>query len=127
MTFMKGDDPDLSQHERQLLHHIPSEGGVSLGWLAQHLALPKSSASVLVQDLARRGFVRRTRDPDDERRLSITLTAAGRRRVEADTVLRPEPLSEALAALPRTHREAALEGLERLAREGERLSARAAS
>jgi DNA-binding MarR family transcriptional regulator len=111
----RNDDPDLSQHERQLLHHIPATGGVALTAVAAHLALPKSSASVLVKDLARRGFVRRVRDSVDERRLALTLTAKGRRRVQADTVLRPDALAAALAALPQRRRQGLLTGMEALA------------
>src|SRR4051794_26018837 len=76
----RGDEAGLGQHERQVLHHVPVEGGVALSWLARHLALPKSSTSVLVKDLERRGFVRRARDARDERRLAIVLTEAGRPR-----------------------------------------------
>ena len=115
----RSDDPDLSQHERQLLHHIPAEGGVALTWLARHLALPKSSTSVLVKDLARRGFVRRARDPADERRLALVLTAEGRRRVDADSVLDPGGLAAALADLPDRRRAALLRDLERLAQAAE--------
>ncbi|MET0809839.1 MAG: MarR family winged helix-turn-helix transcriptional regulator [Thermoleophilaceae bacterium] len=115
----RGDDPDLSQHERQLLHHIPAEGGVALTWLARHLALPKSSTSVLVKDLARRGFVRRARDPADERRLALVLTAEGRRRVDADSVLDPGGLAAALADRPNRRRAALLRDLERLAQAAE--------
>ena len=115
----RSDDPDLSQHERQLLHHIPAEGGVALTWLARHLALPKSSTSVLVKDLARRGFVRRARDPADERRLALVLTAEGRRRVDADSVLDPGGLATALADLPDRRRAALLGDLERLAQAAE--------
>lgn len=115
----RSDDPDLSQHERQLLHHIPAEGGVALTWLARHLALPKSSTSVLVKDLARRGFVRRARDEADERRLALVLTAEGRRRVDADSVLDPGGLAAALAELPDRRRAALLRDLERLAQAAE--------
>jgi DNA-binding MarR family transcriptional regulator len=108
------DDPDLSQHERQLLHHVPPEGGVALTWLARHLALPKSTASVLIKDLERRGFVRRTRDRADERRLAIVLTDKGRRRVESDTVLDPAAVAAALDRLEASTRAALLDGLERL-------------
>jgi DNA-binding MarR family transcriptional regulator len=94
----RGDDPELSQHERQLLHHVPVEGGIALTDLAAHLALPKSTASVVVKDLERRGFVRRARDERDERRLAIVLSTRGRRRVAADTVLEPAALRRALAA-----------------------------
>jgi DNA-binding MarR family transcriptional regulator len=113
----RSDDPDLSQHERQLLHHLPAEGdGISLGELARHLALPKSSASVLVKSLARRGFVRRTRSEADERRLDLVLTPEGARRVAADTVLEPAALAAALERLDPAPREALLAGLEALAR-----------
>lgn len=113
------DDPDLSQHERQLLHHVPASGGVALTWLAGHLGLPKSTTSVLLKDLERRGFVRRLRDADDERRLAVVLSPEGRRRVERDTVLEPRQLAEALERLGAPDREALLAGLERLAGEAE--------
>lgn len=115
----RGDDPDLSQHERHLLHHIPASGGVALTWLARHLALPKSTTSVLVKDLERRGFVQRLRDSQDERRLALVLTPAGQRRVADDTVLEPAPLAAALAGLSANERKQLLRGLERLADEAE--------
>ena len=111
----KPDDPDLSQHERQILHHLTVAEGTPLTWLAHHLALPKSSASALVKSLARRGLVHRVRDQDDERRLAITLTDEGRRRVAQDTVLDPAALAAALARLPATSRAALLDGIEQLA------------
>lgn len=118
----RGDEPGLSQHERQLLHHVPATGGVALIDLAHHLALPKSTASVVVKDLERRGFVRRRRDTRDERRLAIVLTAEGRRRVAADTVLEPGPLGQALDALAAGRRAALLDSIEALADAAERLS-----
>jgi DNA-binding MarR family transcriptional regulator len=117
----RGDEANLGQHERQVLHHVPAEGGVALSWLARHLALPKSSTSVLVKDLERRGFVRRARDPRDERRLAIVLTGQGRRRVAADTVLEPARLARALDSLPERRRASLLAGMEALAEAAERL------
>ena len=90
--------------------------------LARHLALPKSTASVVVKDLERRGFVRRRRDRNDERRLAIVLTAEGRRRVAADTVLEPDRLARALAALPEARRVALLDAVDALADAAERTS-----
>jgi DNA-binding MarR family transcriptional regulator len=119
LHLRRGDDPDLSEHERQLLHHIPAAApGVTLGEVADHLALPRSSASVLVKDLAQRGFVRRARDRADERRLALLLTAEGARRVAADSVLDPERLDAALAALAPAERAALVDALERLAAAG---------
>src|SRR5262245_55484449 len=115
LALHRADDPDLSQHERALLHHVPVEGGVQLGRLAWHLALPKSTASTLVKDLERRGFLTRRRDPLDERRLAITLTPLGHERVRADSVLDPAGLAEALEALAPAQRTTLVEGLELLA------------
>src|SRR4051794_6868622 len=119
LHLRRGDDPDLSEHERQLLHHIPAAApGVTLGEVADHLALPRSSASVLVKDLARRGFVRRARDRADERRLALLLTAEGARRVAADSVLDPARLDTALATLEPDERAALVAALERVAAAG---------
>jgi len=90
--------------------------------LAAHLALPKSTASVVVKDLERRGFVRRARDTRDERRLAIVLSEEGRARVAADTVLEPAGLTRALAALDEEEREALLRAFEALADAGEKLA-----
>jgi DNA-binding MarR family transcriptional regulator len=124
MHLRHGDDGDLSEHERQLLHHIPaSPPGVPLGAVSRHLALPSSSASVLVKDLARRGFIARTRDPRDERRLALVLTRRGAARVAADSVLDPERLGAALATLPADERRALVAALERVAAAGAALPA----
>ena len=64
----------------------------------------------------------RARDERDERRLAIVLSEEGRARVAADTVLEPEPLSRALAALPGSQREELLRAFEALADEGEKLA-----
>src|SRR2546421_6988991 len=104
------DEPDLSQHERQLLHHVPVDGGVSLSWLAEHLALPKSTASVLVKSLGQRGFVERARDPGDERRLAIALTETGRARGAAGTAPEAGALPAAQAEAPAAGGAAAVGG-----------------
>jgi DNA-binding MarR family transcriptional regulator len=124
MALHRGDDPDLSQHERSLLHHVPAaddpdRGGIALNDLAAHLGLPKSSASVLVKDLERRGFLVRRRHPDDERRLAIVLTTLGRRRVAEDSVLEPRHLASALAALNERDRAALVRTMQRLANAAE--------
>jgi MarR family transcriptional regulator, temperature-dependent positive regulator of motility len=119
------DAPDLSQHERQLLHHIPADGVVSLTRLAEHLGLPKSTASTVVKALGQRGLVERARDPGDERRLAITLTERGRVRLGEDTVLEPAALAAALAKLTPAVRGALLDGLEQLAVAAEEVTGKA--
>jgi DNA-binding MarR family transcriptional regulator len=89
--------------------------GVSLGVVARHLGIPKSSASEQVKGLARRGFLTRRRDPDDERRLSIVLTPLGVARIRQDSVLDLVRLAAALKRLSAEERRTLLTGLERLA------------
>ena len=115
------DTPDLSQHERQLLHHLTPAAPVNLGWLAGHLGLPKSTTSTIVKRLAERGFVHRVRDPGNERQLAITLTDTGHERIAADTVLDPGRLRAALAEVPAADRTAMLAGLGLLADAAETL------
>jgi DNA-binding MarR family transcriptional regulator len=114
-AFFKADAEDLSQHELQLLHHVGAEKGIALGVVARHLGIPKSSASEQVKSLERRGFLTRRRNADDERRLSIVLTAAGAARLRRDSVLDLARLAAALRKISAEDRRALLVGLERLA------------
>lgn len=114
-AFFKADAGDLSQHERQLLNHVPADKGIPLGDVARHLGIPKSSASEQVKSLERRGFLSRRRDPNDERRLSIVLTAEGLARVREDSVLDLVRLAAALKKVAAEDRKALFAGLERLA------------
>jgi DNA-binding MarR family transcriptional regulator len=115
-------DPDLSADELALLHRLGVDAdGVALTWLAAQLEWPKSTTSVVVKDLERRGLVRRTRRSDDERRLAIVRTPAGAARAAEDRVFEPRRLGAALRALPAPLRAQLLDGVERLAAEAERL------
>jgi MarR family transcriptional regulator, organic hydroperoxide resistance regulator len=114
-ALFKADAEDLSQHERQLLHHVGDERGISLGAVAHHLGIPKSSASERVKSLERRGFLKRRRDPEDERRLSIVLTDTGVARLRRDSVLDLVRLAAALKKMSAEDKNALLAGLERLA------------
>jgi DNA-binding MarR family transcriptional regulator len=114
-ALFKGDVEDLSQHEHQLLHHVSDGKGIPLGVVANHLGIPKSSASERVKSLERRGFLTRRRDPDDERRLSIVLTEMGAARVRQDSVLDLVRLAAALKKISAEDKKALLAALERLA------------
>lgn len=108
-------DPDLSEHERAVLWHVPLPEGKSLTWLAKHLDVPQSTLSVRVKDLERRGFLARSRDPADERRLYLELTDAGRRRLAAWTVLDTDVLHRALQSLEAEEQHRLVELAEKLA------------
>ena len=110
------DEEGLRQHEAQRLSHVPEEGGVTLTWVAAHLLLPKSTASVLVRSLEDRGLVRRERRPGNQRELAITLTPEGARRVAAATLLDTAALADALARLSPERVGAALDVLDEVLR-----------
>lgn len=114
MSLHRRDDPDLSQHERDILSHIPPDG-CSLGDIVRHLALPKSTCSEIVKSLAQRGFVNRVRDAADDRRIRLTLAREGRARVADDRVLEPAGLARALARLPTPDRSTLLRLMRKLA------------
>jgi DNA-binding MarR family transcriptional regulator len=113
--------PGLGGHALQVLRQVPADGAISLTGLAANLGLPKSTTSVLVKALAGKGLLSRARDASDERRLRIALTAEGKEALGADTILAPDRLADALAALPAATRAALLAGLEELATVSERL------
>jgi DNA-binding MarR family transcriptional regulator len=115
----RGDDPDLSQHELQVLHHVPADRPVTLSDLAGHLGIPRSTCSEMVKSLAGRGFIHRRRDPSDDRRVQLSLTSAGAERVGSDTVLEPAGLARALAGLESGERQSLLRLLEKLAASAE--------
>jgi len=108
-------DPDLTANELELLGRVGDEpDGVALTWLARHLGWPKSTTSVVVKGLERRGLVARRRRADDERRLAIALTPPGSARVAADRIFEPGRLTAALRILSPAAHEQLLEGLKEL-------------
>ena len=53
-------------------------GDVPLGQLVRELRVSKQSAGQLVDTLVMRGYLERTMDPEDRRKLTVTLTERGR-------------------------------------------------
>jgi DNA-binding MarR family transcriptional regulator len=53
-------------------------GDVPLGQLVKELRVSKQSAGQLVDTLVMRGYLERTMDPEDRRKLTVTLTERGR-------------------------------------------------
>jgi DNA-binding MarR family transcriptional regulator len=64
--------------QRLVVRTIGTLGQVSAGQLARELRLHPSTLTGLLQRLEARGFVVRTRDPDDARRILLTLAESGR-------------------------------------------------
>lgn len=63
-------------------------GGVPLGQLVRELGISKQAAGQLVDTLVLRGYLERTVDAEDRRRLTVTLTERGRAAAAAQTAAR---------------------------------------
>ena len=74
-------------------------GGVPLGQLVKELAISKQAAGQLVDTLVLRGYLERTVDEQDRRRLTVTLTERGKGAAAAQTAAREEIDAALLAAV----------------------------
>lgn len=68
---------DLTMAQFKALVAIHRNLGISVCSLGTELSIGESTASVLVDQLVRRGQVERTTDPDDRRRVRLAATARG--------------------------------------------------
>ncbi len=106
----------LSAHQASILDHLDEVEPTNLRDLARHMGVTDSTMSIAVERLARRGYVIRGRDPEDGRRVHLTLSAAGVRVRDAQSVLDPQRVRRMLARLSPAERSEALQGLALLAR-----------
>jgi len=116
----------VSAHQASILDHLDERDPTALVDLARHMGVTVSTMSLNVERLVRKGYVRRTRDVEDRRRLRLLLTASGLRLREASTVLEPARVSAMLNELNANEREQALRGLALLADAADRRMARQA-
>lgn len=106
----------LSAHQASILDHLDDVEGTDLTRLASHMGVTLSTMSLAVDRLARGGYVTRTRDARDARRVQLRLTKDGVRIKRAQSVLEPELVARLLDHMNPAEREDALRGLAALAR-----------
>ena len=105
---------DLSISQCYALYALSSTGPLSLNELASYLNLEKSSASRLAHNLLEGGFIKRTSDPDDWRKISLQITKRGSAvvaRIVDDGI---KEVSEVFSGFNASERTAALEILSRI-------------
>jgi DNA-binding MarR family transcriptional regulator len=73
---------EMSVPQYRTLGFVYRNDGASLSELADHVGLTLSTMSTLVDGLVARGLVNRREDPEDRRRMTLTLTELGRNRHE---------------------------------------------
>jgi DNA-binding MarR family transcriptional regulator len=84
---------DMTLGQASLLARIADKGGVTASELAAVEGVRHQSMTAMAASLAALGMVDRRPDPEDGRRLLITLTAEGRRRVAEGRQARTEWLA----------------------------------
>jgi DNA-binding MarR family transcriptional regulator len=111
-------DP-VSAHQASILDHVDEVDAMSVTDLAGHMGVTVATMSLAIDRLERRAYVRRDRDPRDRRRVLLRVTPAGVRLREAKSVRDPVRVEQVLAHLSPADRDAALRGLDLLARASE--------
>jgi DNA-binding MarR family transcriptional regulator len=106
----------LSSHQASVLDHLDEVEPTGLLTLAAHMGVTASTMSLTVDRLARGGYVVRSRDPKDGRRVNLLLTRAGVRIKSEKSVLDPERIRFVLDQLTPEERKTAIQGLALLAR-----------
>lgn len=106
----------LSSHQVSILEHLDEIAATDLTRLASHMGVTLSTMSLAVDRLARGGYVVRTRDAKDARRVQLRLTSDGVRIKQAQSVLEPELVAQLLEQMNAAERDDALRGLAALAR-----------
>jgi len=111
----------VSARQASILDHLDTTEPVSLGGLARHSGVTPATMSIAVDRLVRDGYVRRKRASADARRIELTLTEAGARVREANSVLDAERVRLLLEQLAPEQRAAGIQGLTVLADGAQRI------
>ena len=106
----------ISEHQASVLDHLQAARPTTPSKLAEHMGVSRSTMSIMVARLVRGGYIARSQDKDDARSVGLTLTAAGVRVKEQNTVLDPELVREMFRSISARELEAALQGIEGLAK-----------
>lgn len=103
--------PSLSVPQLRALAFVHGNPGTCLFNVADHLGVTRPTASVIVDRLVRRGLIHRAADPRERRRIALTLTPKGARRLEQARRATRLWLTRALASVPAPGRRRIAEGL----------------
>jgi DNA-binding MarR family transcriptional regulator len=106
----------ITEHQASVLDHLHATRPTTLSKLAEHMGVGRSTMSITVSRLVRGGYIASSRDKNDARCVGLTLTPAGVRVKEQNTILEPELVRKMLRSMPAGELETALQGIECLAK-----------
>lgn len=119
-------DPDslrlLSRHQASVLDHLDEFDPTTVNDLARHMGVTAATMSLTLDRLERKGYLARSRDTADRRRVHVRLTSAGIRIRSASSVLDPPRVEALVARLGDEERAAAIRGLALLADAAQRIA-----
>ncbi len=104
----------LTENQASVLDHLDAVRPTTLSKLAEHMGVGRSTMSTTIARLVRGGYVSRKIDGQDRRKAGLTLTAAGKRIQEQNTVLNPVLVRQMLRMMGPEEADRALAGIERL-------------
>ncbi|MGD0892251.1 MAG: MarR family transcriptional regulator [Terracidiphilus sp.] len=105
----------LTENQASVLDHLHATRPTTLSKLAEHMGVGRSTMSTTIARLVKGGYVARKVDKSDRRALGLTLTPAGKRIQEQNTVLNPALVRQMLKLMGADEADRALDGIERLA------------
>lgn len=111
---------DLSPSEVAVLTELGKRGAATASQLATREGITAQSMGAKVSALAQRGYLRRSADPDDGRRLLLDLTDAGREHFAGDTRAREQWFAGVLEQFDESELDTILAALDLLERIGHR-------
>jgi DNA-binding MarR family transcriptional regulator len=106
----------LTENQASVLDHLDAVRPTTPSKLAEHMGVGRSTMSTTVGRLVRGGYIARKLDRQDRRSAGLTLTAAGKRIQEQNTVLNPQLVRKMLKMMEPVEAERALAGMECLAK-----------
>jgi DNA-binding MarR family transcriptional regulator len=112
----------LSDRDASVLAHLDELSPIPAGGLARHLGVGPSTVTEAVDRLEARSLVTRERGRD-RRRVLLRITEAGRELMSATSVLDAARVDALVKALPARERDAAVRGIELLAKAARKLMA----
>ena len=101
-----------------------TQGSWDMGGLASHARVTKGAMTKLIDGLERRGWVCRTRDEADARRVLVSLTADGSKEARRLQCLTHQELGAILDAIPARERPQVMRSIRLLAEAARRILAR---